>query len=211
MLQNTEQRTADWYAAREGKLTASMFAAAAGIGPGSRQQAWRRILGREDVYENEAMNWGTENEPVALSAYCDRFRLGEDGIELTGFVVHPEHEWLGCSPDLLIDSDGLGEIKCPASKKVYPDVPPYYMAQMQGQMEITDRAWCDFIVWTPTILSVRRVERCADYWAWMHERLAEFWMYVVAQTPPPRAKRATPPDTAHLVGKETKIYLNSDI
>jgi putative phage-type endonuclease len=207
-MENIEQRTEAWFKAREGKLTASSFAAAAGLGPGSRQQVWRRHMGLEEFYQNEAMNWGTENEPHALAAYSTHFLVEGEATSLVGFVQHKDLAWLGCSPDVLVGSKGLGEIKCPASKVIYPDVPIYYMAQMQGQMEVTDREWCDFIVWTPDALSVRRVQRCPEYWQWLYEKLADFWMYVEAQIEPPRAKREKPPETAHLVGKETLIQLN---
>jgi putative phage-type endonuclease len=207
-MSNDKQRTDDWYKAREGKLTASMFAQAAGIGPGSRQQAWRRILGLEDVYENEAMSWGTENEPIAIEAYRARHLDEGQMVELVGFVPHPTLSWVGCSPDLLVGSKRLAEIKCPASKEIYPEIPPYYMAQMQGQLEVTDRDECDFVVWTPNKLSVRSVARSHDYWDWLHERLAEFWMYVAAGVEPPRSKRVTPPDTSALISPEQIYYLN---
>lgn len=208
-MSNTQQRTDEWYKAREGKLTASMFAQAAGIGPGSRQQAWRRILNLEDVYENEAMNYGTENEPVAIEAYRLHHVSGSSPTFMVGFVPHETISWIGCSPDLLVGEKGLAEIKCPASKELYPAIPPYYMAQMQGQMEVTNRDWCDFVVWTPTKLSVTHVPRSAEYWEWMYERIAEFWMYVQAGVEPPRAKRVTAPDVVTV--SDSKIYSLNDI
>lgn len=96
----------------------------------------------------------------------------------------------------------MGEIKCPHSQQIYPEIPPYYMAQMQGLMEIADRSWCDFIVWTPERLSIRRVFRSAEYWDWLHLRLASFWSYVQAQCEPPRAKRETPPDVSKYIDIE---------
>ena len=38
------------------------------------------------------------------------------------------------------------EIKCPVHG-LYPAVPLHYMAQVQGQLEVIDRAWCDFVCW----------------------------------------------------------------
>lgn len=208
-MQNDQQRTEEWFKAREGKLTASMFAAAAGLGPGSRQQAWRRVIGIEKFEGNAATEWGTENEPIALACYENRCAVGVS-TELTGFVIHPEHDWLGCSPDLLIGTDGLGEIKCPASQKLYPVVPPYYLAQVQGQLEVTRREWCDFIVWTPDAMSVTRIQRSPAYWMWMHERLAEFWMYVVAEVEPPRMKREDAPLIPECIGGTTIFNLKEN-
>ena len=199
---NDQQRTEQWFKDREGKLTASMFAAAAGIGPTSRQAAWRRFFKLETFDGNEATDWGEKHEADALREY--KARVWPDAnLTMSGFVVHPELPWLGCSPDVLVGNTGLGEVKCPYSQELYEAIPPYYMAQMQGQMEIANRDWCDFIVWTPNQMSVQSVTRCRDYWQWMYERLAEFWIYVEAGLEPPRAKRPTPPNTDHLLGIKT--------
>lgn len=199
---NDQQRTEQWFKDREGKLTASMFAAAAGIGPTSRQAAWRRFFKLETFDGNEATDWGEKHEADALREYKDRV-WPDANLSMSGFVAHPELPWLGCSPDVLVGSTGLGEVKCPYSQELYEEIPPYYMAQMQGQMEITNRDWCDFIVWTPNQMSIQSVTRDRDYWQWMYEKLAEFWIYVEAGIEPPRMKRPTPPKTDHLLGVKT--------
>lgn len=207
MQRNELQGTEAWFKAREGKLTASGFGQAAGLGPGSRQQLWRRQFGLEVFEGNDATDYGTANEPNALSAYNQTCADLDTNIELVGFMPHQEYDWLGGSPDLLIDTKGMGEIKCPYSGVIYPEMPIYYMAQVQGLLEITDRDWCDFIVWTPERMSVRRIVRSDDYWRWLHVRLAEFWMYVVAQVEPPRSKKPAPQEIAHLVISEKIIEL----
>lgn len=189
---NQHQRTEQWFKEREGKLTASAFGQAAGLGPSSRQQLWRRIMGMEPPFEgNPATDWGTEKEPVAIEAYS-KTTVAE--VELVGFMKHKDYDWLGGSPDLLVGVSGMGEVKCPFSQELYDEIPAYYMAQMQGCLEITDREWCDFICWTPTKMSVTRVMRSDEYWQWLHVRLADFWTYVQACCEPPRAKKHTPPD-----------------
>ncbi|MFT0692481.1 YqaJ viral recombinase family protein, partial [Pseudomonas aeruginosa] len=71
-----------------------------------------RLTGnRQEGYSNAAMQWGTEQEPFARIAYmADR---GLDVQEI-GFIQH-ETLMAGCSPDGLIGTDGLIEIKCPVS------------------------------------------------------------------------------------------------
>ncbi len=185
-----EQRSPEWFAERKGKLTASMFGQAAGLGPGSRQQAWRRLLELEVFHGNEATDWGTAHEPVALAAY--RNQHPSASIGQAGFVRHADLDWLGCSPDFLIDDSALGEIKCPFSQRVYEAVPHYYMAQVQGQLEVTNRQWAHFVCWTPAHMRVWHISRSPDYWDWLHLRLADFWSWVVAQVEPPRDKRVKP-------------------
>jgi hypothetical protein len=93
---------------------------------------------------------------------------------------------------------GLLEIKCPVTD-VYLEVPPYYMAQVQGQLEVTDREWCDFMVWRPRYSTLQRIVRSERYWLWLEPRLAEFWAYVMADVPPPRLKKREFPDDSGLV------------
>lgn len=193
-MSNDQQRTPEWFKEREGKLTASAFGQAAGLAPGSRQQLWRRTLGLETFEGNEATQWGEDHEPIALQAYSSHIVDQSKAIQLVGFVPHPTMAWLGGSPDLLIGEDGMGEIKCPFNQQVYPTIPPYYMAQMQGLLQITNRQWCDFIVWTPEHLNVRRVQRSDEYWDWLHVRLADFWVWVCAQVEPPREKKQPTPE-----------------
>lgn len=204
---NELQRTAEWHRQREGKLTASNFAQAAGIGPGSRQQLWRRLTGAEEFEQNSAMQWGIDMEEVALEDYITSTGKLPANVTMAGFVAHPKHDWLGASPDLLIDdvfdpsfAPGVGEIKCPVARVLYDEIPTYYMAQVQGLMEVTDREWCDFICWTPTHMRVWRVERSREYWVWLHARLVEFWKFVTDKTQPPRAARPTAPDLLVSVG-----------
>ena len=201
---NAPQRTPEWFKEREGKLTGSAFGQAAGLAPGSRQQLWRRLMGLEVFEGNEATEWGNDHEDVAHEQY--KIVTGVE-TELTGFVVHPNFKWLGCSPDLLVGDQGLGEIKCPFNQKIYEQIPPYYMAQMQGQLEITNREWCDFIVWTPQQMSIQRVWRSTQYWDWLHIRLADFWCWVQAKVEPPREKKPTLPKFDVRIEEPTLIAL----
>lgn len=192
------QRSPEWFKEREGKLTASNFGQAAGLGPGSRQQLWRRLLKLEHFHGNEATDWGEKYEPVALAEYA-ALDPGLD-IHMDGFVRHKDYEWLGGSPDFLVGASGMGEIKCPYSQIVYAEIPPHYMAQMQGLMQVCDRDWCDFVVWTPEVMSVQRVHRSNEYWDWLHLHIADFWSWVVAQIEPPRSKKNTPPKVEIEIG-----------
>lgn len=192
-MSNPHQRTEEWFKSREGKLTASSFGAAAGLGPTSRQALWRRTKGLETFDGNDATRWGEEHEPVALAFYEG---LENTKLDLAGFVVHPEIAWLGGSPDALLPAENLLiEIKCPFSGKTYPEIPPYYMAQCQGLMQITKTDKCDFVCWTPEQTSIWRFDRSDEYWVdFLYPALAEFWGYVAADVEPPRLPRPKAPD-----------------
>jgi exodeoxyribonuclease (lambda-induced) len=77
-------------------------------------------------------------------------------------------EWIGCSPDGFIGDDGLIEIKCKndvnfLKSLIEPDqIDPAHLWQMQMQMFVTDRKWCDYVVYNPNFensLIMTRVDR----------------------------------------------------
>jgi putative phage-type endonuclease len=156
-----EQRSSDWFAARLGKLTASRIAdATARIKNGwgaSRDNLMatlvcERLTGKPaESFTNAAMQWGTDHEDEARSAY--EFELGVT-VEKVGFLDHPSIDMAGASPDGLVGSEGLVEIKCPETKGhietlLSKEVPEKYIKQMQWQMACTGRKWCDFATYDP--------------------------------------------------------------
>ena len=161
ILETATQRSDDWYAARCGKATASRFkdvmARLKNGNPAADRQKYltelvvERLTGQPvPAYENAAMRWGTEQEAVARAAYEQRTGVA---VEETGFVAH-DVLMAGCSPDGLVDWDGLIEIKCPYNTGVHIDtllnnMPAEHTAQVQGQMWITGREWCDFVSFDP--------------------------------------------------------------
>lgn len=123
------------------------------------------------------MNHGTENEPYAIAAY-----ESIKGIKTrqVGFVLPDDHDRWGCSPDRLVGDDGLLETKCPKPETliayhVEGVFPVEYKPQVQGQLMITGREWCDFMAYHPELAPfLIRVERDEDYIAKMQEALEEF-------------------------------------
>lgn len=171
-----DQRTAEWFAARLGKATASRVAdiiARTKTGWGASRANYaaqlvaERLTGEQaETYTNAAMQWGTDNEAEARRAYC--FRQDVDVMEV-GFVDHPTIGMTGASPDGLIGADGLLELKCPNTSThiatlLGQSVPSKYLTQMYWQMACTGRQWCDFASYDPRLpetmrLFVSRVER----------------------------------------------------
>jgi len=156
-----EQRTDEWFQARLGKVTASRISdvmAKTKSGPSASRANYmaelivERLTGKAgDSYQNAAMIWGTNTEPLARAAYeAHRGVL----VEETGFVPHPKLAMSGASPDGLVGTDGLVEIKCPNTAThidtmMTETVPMKYILQMQWQMLCTGREWCDFVSYDP--------------------------------------------------------------
>lgn len=180
---------------REGRITASIFANAIGIGYDSRQKLWRQLTGREPKFEgNEATQWGNDCEHYAISEY-EIFTgnivtaCGDD----QKFHIHPAYNWLGCSPDGKVGSIVI-EAKCPASRELYGRVPAHYMPQIQGQIEITDSEKAHFICWTPDGLEAFEVPRNLDYWSMCLELLCDFRQYILDDVEPKKRKKPVLPE-----------------
>jgi hypothetical protein len=205
ILETDTQRSEDWYAARLGKATASRFKDAIATKkqtekqkkdnlPGDPMQAQLDYLTELVVerltqapiqrYTTAAMTWGTEQEPAARAAYE---RITGRIVEETGFVAH-DTLMAGCSPDGLVDWDGLIEIKCPWNtanhiETLLSGMPDDHRAQVQGQMWITGREWCDFVSYDPRMpaelqLHVQRIQRDPSFIADLEARITSFLQQV---------------------------------
>ena len=157
-----EQRTIEWFAARLGKVTASKIADVMASGRAGAPSVTRsnylaqllceRLTGRPtEGFTSDAMQHGTDNEPIAINAY----EMHRDVIvSPIGFVDHPTIAMSGASPDGLVGEDGLIEVKCPNSATHLAtlkggSIDGRYLKQMQWQMACTGRKWCDFVSFDP--------------------------------------------------------------
>ena len=145
-----EQRTPEWFEMRKNKLTASAFADALGKGHFStrNQSLLDKIISKPFV-ENPITEWGVKYEEVATRFY--EYLTGSSIYEF-GLIPHPEFPAFGASPDGICDVNSpieyigrMLEIKCPPKRKFTKSVPPHYMMQMQGQLEVCDLEFCDFL------------------------------------------------------------------
>lgn len=193
---NDLQRTEDWYEARLGRATASQFGnILTGTGKASTQvKKYMHTLiaeiltGESPEFTNSALDWGNEYETEALIAY-EEMTLTE--VESTGFVEYKgKNEFLkkyvGGSPDGLVKEDGIVEVKCPYNSTVHIEtmlskkVPTKYIPQVQGNLWLTGRKWCDFISYDPRVkkseqrVVVVRMGFDPDYHKELESKLIEF-------------------------------------
>jgi putative phage-type endonuclease len=160
-----EQGTAEWFAERCGRVTASRIVdVMAKKGTAARanyaaQLMTERLTGTTGPsFTNAAMEWGTETEPQARAMYS--FIEGIE-VEETGFHVHPQIEGSGASPDGLAGKNGLVEIKCPNSNTHFntllgKKIDRKYVLQMQWQMACTEKEWCDFVSFDPRLTPAKQ-------------------------------------------------------
>jgi len=169
-----DQGSEAWFQARLGIPTASRFSAVMAKGRGGGESATRMTYMRElageiltgepmQAYSNAHMERGKEMEPEARSAYE---MIQDVDVQEVGFV---RAHGAGASPDGLIGDDGLVEIKTKLPGRLIEchdrgEMPSEHRAQVQGQLWITGRAYCDFVAYWPSLpLFIDRVERDESY------------------------------------------------
>jgi putative phage-type endonuclease len=191
MTEQVEQRTEEWFKARLGKVTASRVAdviAKTKTGYSASRDNYmaqlicERLTGQQgESFTNSAMQWGVDNEALAISCYENATNVL---VETVGFVNHPTIEMAGASPDGLVSLFGAIECKCPQSSThidtlLADKVPSKYIPQIQWQLRCCERQWCDFVSFDPRLpqdlqLFVKRVEFDAPYVAMLEEEIIKF-------------------------------------
>jgi predicted phage-related endonuclease len=175
-----KQNTEEWRLARCGHVTASRVhdivatTRSGGFTAGRKNYLAELVAERltgtpAPTYVSAAMAYGTECEAEARFEYA--LAMGVE-IEEVGFLLHPLIGEAGASPDGLVGADGLVEIKCPNTAThidtlLGEKIPVEYITQMQFQMAVTGRQWCDWVSYDkrlPKHMSaiVRRVRRDDD-------------------------------------------------
>jgi len=180
IISEHEQGSESWLLDRAPVVTTSCFTDATSKGRGSSPSVTRHKYMVEKAnaiiterlpkggYKNAAMLRGNELEPEAREYYS--FRSG-NAVEEAGLIYLNELKRIGASVDGLVGEDGLVEIKCP---ELHTHVgyltdgvmPTTYVKQVQGQLWITNRKWCDFISYHPDAFKVGfiiRVYRDDEY------------------------------------------------
>ena len=175
IIRDIEQGSPEWFALRLGVITGSKFKDVMAKGAGKTRKAYMYQLAAEIItgemeesYNNSYMEWGTENEPVARAMY----ELNENVIvDEVCFIKRDDK--VGASPDGLVGDSGLVEFKCPKTTTqidtfLSGKMPASHKAQVQGQIWVSERGWCDFVSFDP------RIEGDASYCCYRQQRDDEY-------------------------------------
>ena len=175
-----EQRSKQWYDLRCGKLTASNFHVLMHNSCTAHQyimeKALERLTGKcvPNRFWTEDLQRGIDLEPVACREY--ELETGNKVVHV-GFVQH--NEYVGSSPDGLVGTEGGVEFKCPNETnfwklQLHPKVSPQHYTQIQFNLWVCKRQWCDYIVYSTMERPViQRVVRDEEYIKAISERAAE--------------------------------------
>lgn len=160
IYREVEQNTDAWLELRKGKVTASRVAdvmakTKTGVSASRAnyliELALQRVTGViEPSFKNDAMQWGTDNEQTARTAFEVAHNVFVDQV---AFVDHPTIKDFGCSPDGVI-GDSLLELKCPYQSAVHwsyfkDGCPSKYYTQIQAQMSCTGAKSVWFVSFDP--------------------------------------------------------------
>ncbi len=176
-----DQNSPEWFAARLGIPTASKFATVMAKGEGKTRSEYMRKLAGEILTEEPAESFssahterGHEMEDVARGEYA--FITGNEP-QLVGFIRNGNK---GASPDSLIGSNGGLEIKT-ALPHIQIDrlernrIPPEHVAQVQGNIWVSEREWWDFCSYWPKLpMLTVRVPRDETYIKTMADEIDRF-------------------------------------
>ena len=172
--------SAEWREARRFRLTASNFGT---ICKRTEKRDTSKLcdeLHNGPTFKTEAMKLGIKCERLARSKLEDMEGVT---VELASLCVNPKHPHLGASPDGFIGKDTLVEIKCPFAgrdEKIKPgkNFPFWgtnacgelvllsksnYYYQVQGQLYLTDRSICEFVVYTNADIKVINIPFDGDF------------------------------------------------
>ena len=164
-----EQCKSGWFRARAKRLTSSRIAEALGVvkyNPDDcPEKTARQLAGlekKEFTIEAKArMQFGIDHEDDARKWYIEA--TGHKVVE-TGHAVPKWNTFLGGSPDGVVGTKGLLEIKCPQKMYLsilryqtdcemghesgnYDHIPISHYLQMQTCLAIMDREWYDYVVY----------------------------------------------------------------
>lgn len=176
-----DQGSDAWFSARLGVPTASNFASILAKGEGKTRRTYMLKLASEVItgeraesFTNEHMERGHAMENDARNLYA--FNHDVEPVTV-GFMKRGR---IGASPDGLIGDDGLLEIKSKLGH-IQLDVldkgklPSEHVAQVQGQLLVSGRSWCDFVSYWPKLpLFCIRVERDEKYIEMLKQALDDF-------------------------------------
>lgn len=189
------QNSPEWYAARLGLPTASMFSTIMASGKGGGESKTRRtyllklageILSGEPMenYSNDAMERGKAMEDEIRKAYIFE---RDNEVERVGFIKNGKK---GCSPDGLIGKRKMLEIKSTAPHLLIDihlrqEFPPGHLAQCQGNLWVAEREEIDIAIgYSKMPLYIQTIRRDEAYIAALAKAVDEFnaeLAYVVQQ------------------------------
>lgn len=213
----TQAASAKWFQFRAGRITASNARAVCvtSLTDLSMSLLRRICYPTECTFWSVQTQWGKDHEPDAKASYRSLSREQHMHLKCdpSGVHVSTEHPFLAATPDGLVScfccGPGLLEVKCPyKTRELFPAQiaatrdgcltsiegelqlkrEHCYYYQVQMQMLVSKRMYCDFVVWTLKDTFIERIcfsesfcntmlSRCKEYFstAVLPELCFKYW------------------------------------
>ena len=186
-LTRSQSKSKLWFKFRAGRVTGSRLYQVVKTDPHKPALSLLNSVCYPETcqFKSAATAYGCRHEKDALEAYKLQLHSGahdQPMITPCGFVVSVDKPFIGASPDAFVQckccGPGVVEVKCPFCVRcrlcVDTDLPsfcltkgpdgrlhlkhdhPYYY-QCQLQLFVSQRSYCDFVVWTEADVHVERV------------------------------------------------------
>lgn len=188
------QGSAEWHAYRQSRRNASESAAVLGLSPWmTPYQLWLVKTGRSENRVTQAMQRGTDLEPMARAAY----------EEQTGLIMQPlvlDADIYSASLDgMTLEGDLVLEIKCPlrgTRSDLWHDVqsgqvPTHYGIQVQHQLMVSGAALAHLWVFDGNQGILHAIEPDAKVMEQIQAGWDDFEQYLTGDTPPPLTEADT--------------------
>ena len=143
----------------------------------------------KDLSSLTPIQYGILYEDTALRTVSNFL---EKKLDKCGLFVPSKFPFLGASPDAVLDSFTIIEVKCPFSKRYSSERPEYlierpdgtfklksdhsYFYQCQGQMLCSQRLYCIFAAYTPKITYICKVIRDDRFIDWLVVNLKKYYL-----------------------------------
>lgn len=169
------QQSPEWFELRQKYILSASNAQAIGNnGKGLETLVWEKLAEKHSAADKEQFSNPHTDRGNELEYQARELYMLETGnkVETVGFITDEEISKVGgCSPDGLVNDDGLLEIKCFADTKHFKaiieqkktktfEIESQYLWQVQMQMLFTGRSFVDFVAYCPNFpqgLLIKRI------------------------------------------------------
>lgn len=188
-----QSASATWFSERSWRLTASRFGDILKATSRRNMEKLCQTIVFAKRLSTKSVVHGLKYEKAAIQAF--EAKTG-NRVQPCGLYVDPNNPFLAASPDGIIGTEQVIEVKCPyrgygqqiVANKTFPFLErspdqkihlkhtASYYYQIQGQLGITGRKSCFFVVYTGSDIFMEEIAFDSEYWAvCMVPRLALFY------------------------------------
>ena len=183
--QELKQNTPEWFEARKNRITGSQAGALLGLSPFVSKQQAIKVLQGEDLsvseFQQRIFDYGHRMEKEAIAL----FEL-ETGLTVKPCGFFAFQDWLGASPDGLVEDNYVIEVKCPYSLRNDDDPKfkqltemQHYYAQVQIEMYCAGRDKAFFVQYASGRIQIESIEIDYPYLIKIFPVLYKLWVQYV--------------------------------